>query len=192
MPEGDLLLEPLSPETEPFDTPPRDAAPRDQAAIEAESLSVNVDGFEGPLDLLLTLARSQKVDLRKVSILQLAEQYLAFVIEASVAPLPWLDLAVGMSNPFAIIFKPRFWIHREVFEFGLMGAIALFKSYPSGGKLNGAIMAPGFCLGVSFDVIFGRIGVRLEGGLNIDTMSGGSTSLTFPITLAARLTAGPK
>ena len=82
MPEGNLLLEPLSPETEPFDTPPRDAAPRDQAAIEAESLSVNVDGFEGPLDLLLTLARSQKVDLRKVSILQLAEQYLAFVIEA--------------------------------------------------------------------------------------------------------------
>jgi segregation and condensation protein A len=82
MPEGNLLLEPLSPEAEPFDTPPRDAAPRDQAAIEAESLSVNVDGFEGPLDLLLTLARSQKVDLRKVSILQLAEQYLAFVIEA--------------------------------------------------------------------------------------------------------------
>ena len=71
MPEGNLLLKPLSPETEPFDTPPRDAAPRDQAAIEAESLSVNVDGFEGPRDLLLTLARSQKVDLRKVSILQL-------------------------------------------------------------------------------------------------------------------------
>jgi segregation and condensation protein A len=77
MPEAVLTIE-----TEPFDTPPRDAPPRDQAAIEAETLSVNVDGFEGPLDLLLTLARTQKVDLRKISILKLAEQYLAFVIEA--------------------------------------------------------------------------------------------------------------
>ena len=40
---------------------------------------VDVDGFEGPLDLLLTLSRSQKVDLRRISILRLAEQYLAFV-----------------------------------------------------------------------------------------------------------------
>jgi segregation and condensation protein A len=45
----------------------------------AEALVVDVDGFEGPLDLLLTLARTQKVDLRQVSILQLSEQYLAFV-----------------------------------------------------------------------------------------------------------------
>ncbi|MBY8977700.1 segregation/condensation protein A [Rhodobacteraceae bacterium NNCM2] len=59
-----------------------DAAPRDQAAIDAETLLVNVDGFEGPLDLLLTLARTQKVDIRKVSILQLAEQYLQFVTAA--------------------------------------------------------------------------------------------------------------
>ncbi|MHA7886316.1 MULTISPECIES: segregation and condensation protein A [Roseicyclus] len=48
----------------------------------AEALIVDVDGFEGPLDLLLTLSRSQKVDLRKVSILQLTEQYLAFIEEA--------------------------------------------------------------------------------------------------------------
>ncbi|MEM6897514.1 MAG: ScpA family protein [Pseudomonadota bacterium] len=48
----------------------------------AEALIVDVDGFEGPLDLLLTLSRTQKVDLRKVSILQLAEQYLAFVKRA--------------------------------------------------------------------------------------------------------------
>lgn len=45
----------------------------------AEALIVDVDGFEGPLDLLLTLARTQKVDLRKISVLHLAEQYLAFV-----------------------------------------------------------------------------------------------------------------
>ena len=43
------------------------------------SLVVDVDGFEGPLDLLLTLARSQKVDITRISILALAEQYLAFI-----------------------------------------------------------------------------------------------------------------
>src|SRR6056297_1126008 len=48
----------------------------------AEALIVDVDGFEGPLDLLLTLSRTQKVDLRKVSVLQLAQQYLAFVEQA--------------------------------------------------------------------------------------------------------------
>ncbi len=48
----------------------------------AEALIVDVDGYEGPLDLLLTLSRSQKVDLRKISVLQLAEQYLLFVAQA--------------------------------------------------------------------------------------------------------------
>ena len=38
-----------------------------------------VDGFEGPLDLLLTLARNQKVDIAKISILKLADQYLEFI-----------------------------------------------------------------------------------------------------------------
>jgi segregation and condensation protein A len=42
-------------------------------------LVVDVDGFEGPLDLLLQLARDQKVDLTKISILALAVQYLAFI-----------------------------------------------------------------------------------------------------------------
>jgi segregation and condensation protein A len=46
------------------------------------SLMVDVEGFEGPLDLLLTLARQQKVDLAKISILALADQYLAFIEEA--------------------------------------------------------------------------------------------------------------
>jgi len=45
------------------------------------ALVVDVDGFEGPLDLLLALARSQKVDLTRISILALAEQYLAFIEE---------------------------------------------------------------------------------------------------------------
>ena len=48
----------------------------------AETLRVDVDGFEGPLDLLLTLAQRQKVDLRRISVLALAEQYLAFVEDA--------------------------------------------------------------------------------------------------------------
>ncbi|MDA7424178.1 segregation and condensation protein A [Thalassococcus lentus] len=50
--------------------------------LAAESLVVDVDGFEGPLDLLLTMARTQKVDLRKISILELSKQYLGFVEKA--------------------------------------------------------------------------------------------------------------
>ena len=55
-------------------------APSDRMA--AEALIVDVDGYEGPLDLLLTLSRTQKVDLRRISVLQLAEQYLGFVERA--------------------------------------------------------------------------------------------------------------
>jgi segregation and condensation protein A len=55
-------------------------SPADRMA--AEALIVDVDGFEGPLDLLLTLSRTQKVDLRRISVLQLAEQYLGFVARA--------------------------------------------------------------------------------------------------------------
>lgn len=50
--------------------------------VAAEALIVDVDGFEGPLDLLLTLSRTQKLDLRRISVLQLARQYLAFVEKA--------------------------------------------------------------------------------------------------------------
>jgi segregation and condensation protein A len=47
-----------------------------------QALTITVDGFEGPLDLLLTLARNQKVDIAKISILKLAEQYLEFIESA--------------------------------------------------------------------------------------------------------------
>lgn len=58
-------------------------APGDvDARLAAEALIVDVDGYEGPLDLLLQLSRTQKVDLREISILSLAEQYLAFVEKA--------------------------------------------------------------------------------------------------------------
>ncbi|NHB76833.1 segregation and condensation protein A [Rhodobacter calidifons] len=62
-----------------WDQPER-IAPEDRLASEA--LIVDVDGFEGPLDLLLTLSRTQKVDLRRISVLKLAEQYLGFVERA--------------------------------------------------------------------------------------------------------------
>jgi len=55
---------------------------RDAATIAAEAFIVDVDGYEGPLDMLLTLARTQKVDLRRISVLELADQYLAFVTAA--------------------------------------------------------------------------------------------------------------
>ena len=54
----------------------------DEAAESGEALVVDVDGYEGPLHMLLALARAQKVDLLKISVLALAEQYLAFVHEA--------------------------------------------------------------------------------------------------------------
>jgi segregation and condensation protein A len=57
-----------------------------EAAEEAvgteQALVVSLDGFEGPLDVLLALARTQKVDLAKISVLALAEQYLRFIAEA--------------------------------------------------------------------------------------------------------------
>jgi segregation and condensation protein A len=53
-----------------------------QTAANEPALVVDVEGFEGPLDLLLTLARQQKVDLAKISILALADQYLAFIEQA--------------------------------------------------------------------------------------------------------------
>src|SRR5205085_8564919 len=52
------------------------------ASADADRLTLDIDGWEGPLDLLLTLARSQKVDLAKISILALVEQYLAFIADA--------------------------------------------------------------------------------------------------------------
>src|SRR6202161_3270763 len=50
-----------------------------ELADDEPSLGVDVEGYEGPLDLLLALARQQKVDLAKISILALADQYLVFI-----------------------------------------------------------------------------------------------------------------
>jgi segregation and condensation protein A len=67
----------MIPHEVPFET---DLAGR--AAAEEPALVVDVEGFEGPLDILLMLARQQKVDLAKISILALADQYLTFIEEA--------------------------------------------------------------------------------------------------------------
>ena len=53
----------------------------------AATFIVDVDGYEGPLDILLGLAREQKVDLNNISIVQLADQYLSFIAEARRASL---------------------------------------------------------------------------------------------------------
>jgi segregation and condensation protein A len=64
------------------DSAPFSQDPTIERASDEPALIVDVEGFEGPLDLLLTLARQQKVDLAKISILALADQYLAFIEEA--------------------------------------------------------------------------------------------------------------
>lgn len=85
-----------------FDAPDGRTGALDAARrAEAEALVVDVEGWEGPLDLLLALARTQKVDLRRVSILQLAEQYLAFVEEAKRLRIElaadWLVMAAWLA-----------------------------------------------------------------------------------------------
>ena len=55
--------------------------PSDSAA-EGEALTINIEGWEGPPDLLLALARNQKVDLREISILELVQEYLKYIADA--------------------------------------------------------------------------------------------------------------
>jgi len=57
-------------------------SPAEAASDDTGALIIDVDGFEGPLDLLLELARHHKIDLKQISILKLAEQYLEFIEKA--------------------------------------------------------------------------------------------------------------
>ncbi len=83
----------------------------DEAPGAGEALIVNLEGFEGPLDLLLALARTQKVDLAKISILALAEQYLAFVHQARKARLElaadYLVMAAWLAFLKSKLLLPR-------------------------------------------------------------------------------------
>ncbi len=81
------------------------------AVREADRLTLDIDGWEGPLDLLLTLARGQKVDLAKISILALVEQYLAFIADAKKLKLEiaadYLVMAAWLAYLKSCLLLPR-------------------------------------------------------------------------------------
>jgi segregation and condensation protein A len=83
----------------------------DDMAVAAESFVVDVEGFEGPLDLLLALARTQKVDIAKISILALVEQYLEFIAEAQKVKLElaadYLVMAAWLAYLKSRLLLPR-------------------------------------------------------------------------------------
>ncbi len=66
---------------EPFDAPVRTDG-RAAPAADIDALIVNLDGYAGPLDVLLDLARTQRVDIRKISMITLVDQYLDFIAAA--------------------------------------------------------------------------------------------------------------
>ncbi len=68
----------------------------DNAADDGEGLQLDIDGYEGPLHLLLELARKQKVDLARISILELAEQYIAFIKNAQ-------DLRIELAADYLVM-----------------------------------------------------------------------------------------
>ncbi len=86
-PSPDAPVEGGEADTAPADTPSADAPNVDDVAPQVAAnddgeLRLDLDGYEGPIDVLLTLAREQKVDLKKISILELADQYLSFINHA--------------------------------------------------------------------------------------------------------------
>ena len=78
---------------------------------EADRLTLDLGSWEGPLDLLLTLARAQKVDLREISILALVEQYLAFIADAKKLKLEiaadYLVMAAWLAYLKSCLLLPR-------------------------------------------------------------------------------------
>ena len=81
------------------------------AAADPDTLTLDLDGWEGPLDLLLALARSQKVDLKAISILALVEQYLAFIDGARALKLEvaadYLVMAAWLAYLKSALLLPR-------------------------------------------------------------------------------------
>ncbi|MDT8757332.1 segregation/condensation protein A [Sphingomonas psychrotolerans] len=78
---------------------------------DTDILKIELEGWEGPLDLLLALARNQKVDLRQISILELVEQYLAYVNEARALRLElaadYLVMAAWLAYLKSALLLPR-------------------------------------------------------------------------------------
>jgi segregation and condensation protein A len=78
---------------------------------QSDELTLSLDGWEGPLDLLLSLARAQKVDLAQISILQLVEQYLAYLAEARALKLEiaadYLVMAAWLAYLKSCLLLPK-------------------------------------------------------------------------------------
>jgi segregation and condensation protein A len=87
---------------EDFDSPP---------VRQSDELNLSLDGWEGPLDLLLNLARAQKVDLAQISILQLVEQYLTYLAEARALKLEiaadYLVMAAWLAYLKSCLLLPK-------------------------------------------------------------------------------------
>ena len=85
--------------------------PPEARADETDTLTLAIDGWEGPLHLLLDLARRQKVDLRKISILALVDQYLKFVERAGAQRLElaadYLVMAAWLAWLKSLLLLPR-------------------------------------------------------------------------------------
>jgi segregation and condensation protein A len=90
---------------------PQDDLFEEAPAPGADTLTVSLESWEGPLDLLLALARVQKVDLREISILALVEQYLTFLAEAKALKLEiaadYLVMAAWLAYLKSCLLLPR-------------------------------------------------------------------------------------
>jgi segregation and condensation protein A len=77
----------------------------------SDELTLNLDGWEGPLDLLLSLARAQKVDLAQISILELVDQYVAYIGEARALKLEiaadYLVMAAWLAYLKSCLLLPK-------------------------------------------------------------------------------------
>ncbi len=91
--------------------PEEDWAGIGAAATEDQALYLELDGWEGPLDLLLDLARRQKVDLRRISILELVDQYLTYIERAEALRLElaadYLVMAAWLAYLKSALLLPR-------------------------------------------------------------------------------------
>jgi segregation and condensation protein A len=94
-----------------WDHPAVDEEFDERPVRQSDELTLNLDGWEGPLDLLLTLARAQKVDLAQISILQLVEQYLAYLADARALKLEiaadYLVMAAWLAYLKSCLLLPK-------------------------------------------------------------------------------------
>jgi segregation and condensation protein A len=114
--------DPVAPQASPAEFEAWEAA--EEAVGTEDALVVSLDGFEGPLDVLLALARTQKVDLAKISVLALADQYLLFIAEARKLRLELAADYLVMAAWLAYL-KSRLLLPRE----------AVIEGQPSGEEL---------------------------------------------------------